>query len=92
MQYCVNWHGVHTRGIAMNKVSVDAVRDQALALPPLQRIALIDSLVESLDEPDPSIEVLWVDEAHRRLAAFESGEIQPVPMPEALQHYRNARR
>ncbi len=69
----------------MNELSMDAVLDEALALPPLQRTALIDSLVDSLDVPDPSTEALWVSGTHRRLAAFDAGEIQPVPMPVALQ-------
>jgi putative addiction module component (TIGR02574 family) len=39
---------------------------QATALSPLERLQLVDYILESLDMPDKEIEKLWADEASRR--------------------------
>src|SRR5690349_21808523 len=43
----------------------------ALALPAVERAALIEDLLASLDRPDPTIDGLWAREAKDRIAAFE---------------------
>jgi len=56
----------------------------ALALPPDERFALADSLLSSLDAPDPDIDRIWIDEAARRLAAFRQGEVKGVPAEDVI--------
>jgi len=51
---------------------------QILQLPANDRAALVDSLIVSLDKPDPSLDDLWLREAESRLTAYRSGEIEAV--------------
>ncbi|HUP90857.1 MAG TPA: addiction module protein [Solimonas sp.] len=49
-----------------------------MKLPASERAALVESLVESLDRPDPSLDALWLKEAESRLAAYRAGELGAV--------------
>lgn len=60
---------------------------QARKLSPAERIELVDSILASLDEPDPNIDRLWAKEAEDRLAAYRRGEIKAVPLQEVLAKY-----
>jgi putative addiction module component (TIGR02574 family) len=56
------------------------VIEMALKLKPHERLAVIDRLTDSLDQPDPEIESLWGEEAVRRLEAHRRGGIGAIPM------------
>ncbi len=64
------------------------ILESARKLRPVERLQLIDALMESLDEPDPAIEAAWVAEAQDRLAAFKRGELSAAPIEELLAKYR----
>jgi putative addiction module component (TIGR02574 family) len=64
------------------------ILESARKLPPVERLHLIDALLESLDEPDPVIEAAWLAEAQDRLAAFERGELPLADMMPVLEKYR----
>jgi len=49
--------------------------EQARALSPQDRIALVEDVLDSLDRPDPDIDLLWAREASVRLAAYRRGEL-----------------
>lgn len=51
---------------------------QAMKLPAPERAALVEGLVESLDQPDPALDALWLKEAKSRIAAYRSGELEAV--------------
>ena len=40
--------------------------EQARALPPQDRIALVEDVLDSLDLPDPELDRLWTQEASER--------------------------
>ena len=46
---------------------------EALALEPNERAQLAEMLWDSLDATDPETDRLWVEEANRRLAAYQAG-------------------
>ena len=58
--------------------------EQALKLDPAERLAVIDKLNESLDQPDPEIERLWLEEAQRRLADHDAGRSESYSMKEVF--------
>jgi putative addiction module component (TIGR02574 family) len=58
--------------------SAKSILDEALKLPANDRAALIESLIFSLDKPDPSLDAQWLKEAEDRLAAYQSGELAAV--------------
>jgi putative addiction module component (TIGR02574 family) len=61
---------------------------QARKLTPAERLDLVDDILASLDEPDPSIDQLWAKEAEDRLAAYRRGEIKTISLEEVLAKYR----
>lgn len=59
-------------------VSAEKLLHQAMNLPAPERAALVESLAESLDKPDPTLDVLWLQEAERRITAYRAGELGAV--------------
>ncbi len=57
---------------------------QAMGLPALERAALVEGLVESLDKPDPTLDALWLKEAESRITAYRAGELEAVDVEEAF--------
>jgi putative addiction module component (TIGR02574 family) len=49
---------------------------QILSLNSIDKIRLVEMLLESLDKADPEIEAAWVAESQRRYAVYKRGEIQ----------------
>jgi putative addiction module component (TIGR02574 family) len=70
-------------------ISSEAIVEEALALPPAERVVVIDRLMSSLDEADSRLDVQWAEEAEARLDAFGRGEIQSVPLEDILARYRD---
>ncbi len=64
--------------------------ERARALPPAERLELVDDILGSLDETNPAIAELWTREAENRLAAWRRGEIRAIPLDEVLRKYPRA--
>jgi Putative addiction module component len=47
------------------------ILESALALPAINRVAIVESLLPSLDHPDAVIDESWAAEAEERLAALQ---------------------
>ena len=60
------------------------VLENALALPAIDRAAIVDSLLTSLDHPDTSIDEIWTEEVEKRLAAFNAGRMKTIPTDECF--------
>ena len=58
--------------------SVKALLDQVLMLPVNDRAALVESLIFSLDKPDPSLDAQWLKETENRLTAYCAGRLAAV--------------
>jgi len=59
------------------------ILNEALELPPEQRAALADSLLNSLDtEVDAEVEQAWQDEIERRIESVRNGTAEMVPWEE----------
>ena len=65
------------------------VLENALALPAIDRVAIVESLLTSLDHPDVSIDQIWEEEAEKRLAAFNAGRMKAISADEVFQEFRN---
>ena len=65
-------------------MSARALLEEALRLKPEDRLALVEVLIESLDEPDRKLDEIWVEEAERRLRAYRQGALDGVPMEEVF--------
>ena len=53
--------------------------EQAESLPVDERLIVVDSLLRSLNPPNPEIDEQWAVVAKRRLAELRSGQVKPVP-------------
>lgn len=47
--------------------------NQALNLSPQEKFLFIETLVRSLDKPDPELDRIWAEEAEARLQAYREG-------------------
>jgi putative addiction module component (TIGR02574 family) len=69
--------------------SLDAVAQDALVLPPDQRLALARRLLDSVDlEPEPGADAAWESEISRRIARFKTGASKPIPAGEVFARLR----
>lgn len=67
----------------------DTLAQDALGLPPDQRIALAQRLLSSMEpEPDPAAEAAWETEIARRIARLDAGEAISVPAAEVFARLR----
>lgn len=53
--------------------------DEVLALPPVDRVAVAEKLLASLDRPDPRLDALWARESEARIAAYEVRRLPAIP-------------
>jgi putative addiction module component (TIGR02574 family) len=53
---------------------------EALNLEPAEKFIIVEGLLKSLDEPNHHLDVLWADEAERRLEAYREGKMKGIPM------------
>jgi len=56
----------------------------AAKLPPSDRLQLVETILATLDKPDPEISSAWAAEAEDRLAAFRRGELAAVDESEVF--------
>ncbi|MCD6326439.1 addiction module protein [bacterium] len=61
---------------------------QALRLKPDERFLLVEGLINSLDEPDRSLDAIWAEEAEKRLKAYRAGNLEGSPMEEIFREER----
>ncbi|HPG38599.1 MAG TPA: addiction module protein [bacterium] len=54
----------------------DKLLDKTQKLKPVEKLQLIDALLENLDKQDPEIDKLWVKEADERYEAYKKGELK----------------
>lgn len=60
----------------------------ARALPPEDRIALVEDVLDSLDHTDADNDQLWAREATDRLAAYRRGELAAKDLSKIVAKYR----
>ena len=69
--------------------TLDALSQDALALPHEERVALAYRLLVSVEpDPEPGAEEAWTAEIAARIARSDSGESQPRPAREVFDRLR----
>jgi putative addiction module component (TIGR02574 family) len=63
--------------------------EQARALSPEDRIALVEDVLDSLDKADPTVERLWAREASDRLVAYRRGDLAAKDLHDIVAKYRS---
>jgi putative addiction module component (TIGR02574 family) len=59
--------------------NTEDIIQEAASLPVEERIIVVDSLLRTLNMPDPDIDKEWAVVAKRRLVELRSGRVNPVP-------------
>jgi putative addiction module component (TIGR02574 family) len=57
---------------------------EAISLPVEERAILADTILKSLNPPDPDMDQRWAAVARRRLAELRSGQVEAVPVDEVF--------
>ncbi len=66
--------------------SPKSILNQALKMRPADKFTIIEGLLNSLDEPDKTIEEIWAIEAEKRLKAYKEGNLKTVTYEEVFGH------
>ncbi|MCX7014820.1 MAG: addiction module protein [Candidatus Sumerlaeota bacterium] len=61
---------------------------EAESLPVEERVLVVESLLRSLNPPQPEIDREWTAVAKRRLGELRSGRVKPVPGEEVFARIR----
>lgn len=62
--------------------STDELIEQIESLPVEGRARVVDSLLRTMNQPDPTLDAAWVEVAQRRLAELRSGNVSGVSVDE----------
>jgi putative addiction module component (TIGR02574 family) len=68
--------------------TMDKLLGAALQLPEPERAELVELLAASMDSPASQVHPAWASEVRRRAAELESGQVQSVPLDEAVRLVR----
>jgi putative addiction module component (TIGR02574 family) len=60
------------------------LQNELLKLNALDKIHLVEMLIESLDKPDPEIMGLWIKESEKRYSALKEGKVKSVPYEDVI--------
>ncbi|MDZ7261837.1 MAG: addiction module protein [candidate division KSB1 bacterium] len=61
-----------------------SILKQALKMKPIDKLMIIEGLLNSLDEPDKTIEEIWAIEAEKRLKAYKEGNLKTLTYEEVF--------
>jgi len=68
--------------------SAETLSAQAAKRPPEERVEVVERILDSLDQPNVTLDALWAKEADDRLAAYRRGEIKAVALSDVIAKYR----
>lgn len=77
----------------MVNAAYDDIFGAALALPPGLRAMLAEHLLKSLDaHQQAEVDMLWAEEAERRVQAVEQGTVMLIPGEQVMRELRSRNR
>jgi len=71
----------------MNARTQEAV-DKVRALPDIDKLTVVDSILLELDRPDPELDRIWADESRARWQAYRDGRAEHVSYADVMAKYR----
>jgi putative addiction module component (TIGR02574 family) len=67
---------------------IDELAAEIRNLSDIEKLRLVDAILEGLDKPDPEIDRIWAEEARKRWNAFKAGEVSVVPYETVMAKHR----
>jgi len=65
-------------------VTMKEILEEVASLPVEERAMVADSILRSLNVPDPDVDSKWAQVAQRRLAELRSGQVKSIPGEEVF--------
>ncbi len=62
----------------------ETLRKEILNLKALERVHLVEILLESLDKPDVEVQKIWIEESEKRYDAYKAGRIKALTYEEVI--------
>jgi len=66
---------------------INDIHEEALKLSDLEKIRLIELLMDALERPNPAVEELWIRESEERYKAYNEGKVSGIPFEEIERRY-----
>lgn len=70
--------------------TMDNLRTQIKNLPDIEKLKLVDVILEELDRPNPELDQIWADEARQRWKVYKKGTLKTVDYEEVMQKHRHS--
>lgn len=68
--------------------TVDKLAAEIRDLPDVEKLRLLDAILEALDKPDPEIDRVWAEEARKRWEAYKAGRVPTVSYDTVMAKHR----
>ena len=68
-------------------LAIESMFNEISTLKPIDKIKLVDRILNSLLSPNKNIEDTWEEEVENRIKAYEKGKIKTVSESEVLKKY-----
>jgi len=65
------------------------LQENIQSLSDIEKLELVDSILVTLDRPDPEIDRIWANESRKRWEAYKSGKLETVSYDQVMEKYRN---
>ena len=69
--------------------TTDQLEPEIKSLPDIEKLRLVDAILADLDRPDPEIDRIWAEEAHKRWDAYKAGRLRTISYEEVMSKHRN---
>ena len=69
-------------------LAIEQIFTEISPLKPLDKLQLIEKILNSLNQPNKSIEEIWAKEVENRVKAYDSGLISVVSEDDVFRKYR----
>ena len=67
---------------------IDELAAEIRNLPDKEKLQLVDAILEELVKPDPEIDRIWAEEAHKRWDAYKTGRVPLVSYDTVMTKHR----
>ncbi len=93
MSLMINRDAIETRSFTTileppMTLAAETLSAQVVQLPPEERMQVVERILDSLDEPDASVDALWAKEADNRLTAYRRGKVRAIELSAVIAKYQ----
>ena len=64
-----------------------SVKEEVLALNPVEKLKLVDEILNSLDNPDEKLDKIWIEESEKRISAYDQGKTKSINSEKVFSKY-----